>query len=54
METYTVNELEAITERANKKRNNLFDEMKWKHKPRLTVGDIRMVLEAMQELFIKK
>lgn len=54
MHAYTVEEFEAITEKVNEKRNNLFDEMGWERKSRLTVGDIRTVLEVAQELSIKK
>ena len=51
---YSMDQLEAITDKANEKRDNLFDNMEWKRKPCLTMADIRLVLEAMQELAITK
>jgi len=54
MHKYTISEIKAIKDKANEKKDKTFDEMGWEHDKPLSNGDINVVLEAMQELSIKK
>lgn len=49
MKEYSIEYISELTKKVNKNREDLYKTMKWGTAPKLSEGDVRMVLEARSE-----